>query len=78
MSILLLIGSIIIWYYGIQLSLWIYCLFFRKNSLQKYKSSPNGKSWAIATGSTAGIGLAFCEVSLKCTANHFIIFFTVV
>lgn len=61
-TLLAIVSFIIVWYYGIQLALWLYCLFFRKNSLQKYK---NGRdSWAIVTGSTAGIGLAFCEVHL--------------
>lgn len=62
MSILLLVGLLLIWFYGLQLALWIYCLFFRKNSLEKYKNRAGEKTWAIVTGSTAGIGLGFCEV----------------
>lgn len=61
MTILVAVGLILVWFYGVQLALWIYCLFFRKSdNLEKYKS-PNG-SWAIVTGATAGIGLAYCEV----------------
>jgi hypothetical protein len=60
--ILVLTGLLIIWFYGIQLALWVYGLLFRKNSLEKYKGR-EGNSWAIVTGATAGIGLAFCEVS---------------
>ena len=60
-TLLVLTGLLIIWFYGIQLALWIYGLFFRKNSLEKYKSK-EGNNWAIVTGATAGIGVAFCEV----------------
>lgn len=64
MTILLLTGLLLIWVFGVQLALWIFCLFFRKNSLEKYKKKleNGGKSWAIVTGSTSGIGLGFCEV----------------
>lgn len=62
-TILVLTGLVVLWFYGIQLALWIYGLFFRKNSLQKYQGK-DGKSWAIVTGATAGIGLAFCEVKI--------------
>lgn len=68
MTFLFLVALILIWFYGIQLALWIYCLYFRKNSLQKYKSS--NQSWALVTGATAGIGLAFCEVA-KHASIHF-------
>lgn len=68
MTILLLVGLLLIWFYGLQLALWIYCLFFRKNSLEKYKNRSGEKNWAIVTGSTAGIGLGFCEVHAQGTA----------
>lgn len=61
-TILVLAGLLILWFYGVQLALWVYGLFFRKNSLEKYKRK-GGSSWAIVTGATAGIGLAFCEVT---------------
>ena len=56
-----LVGLVLLWFYGVQVGTWIFCLFFRKNSLKKYQSNDK-KSWAIVTGATAGIGLAFCEV----------------
>lgn len=65
MLLLAVTGLLLIWLYGVPLALWIYCLFFRKNSLEKYKNPRgDGNNWAIVTGSTAGIGLGFCEVGI--------------
>lgn len=64
MTILLIVSLLIIWFYGVQLALWLYALFFRKsNNLAKYAGPKGNGSWAIVTGATAGIGLAFCQVS---------------
>lgn len=68
MTIIVLVGALLVWFYGLQLALWIYCLFFRNrkgkgDNLEKYKDTDTDTgSWAIVTGATAGIGLAFCEV----------------
>jgi len=61
--ILSAVGVLLIWFYGGQLALWVFCLFFRngRESLKKYQDNSR-QSWAIVTGATSGIGLAFCQV----------------
>lgn len=58
MALIALIGLSTIIYIVYQIIIFIYYNFFSKTSLKKYQ---NGHSWAIVTGSTDGIGLAFAQ-----------------
>lgn len=67
LSLLLsMVTGLLLWFYGIRVAVWVFCLFFRhgKNSLKKYQDGSR-PSWAIVTGATSGIGLAFCEVHIR-------------
>lgn len=57
----------VIWYIGLvtcaylifHLGWWIYSTFFRPIDLKRFR---RGQSWALVTGSTDGIGLAYAQV----------------
>lgn len=53
------IGSAVCVYVAFRLGWWIYSTFFRPIDLKRFR---RGQSWALVTGATDGIGLAYAQV----------------
>lgn len=49
-------------YHLYQAVFWAYCLFLRRQNWCRYQPRGPFHSWALVTGATEGIGLAFCHV----------------
>lgn len=53
------IGAVITFYATCKAACWVYLTFFKPINLEKYRKT---QSWAVVTGATDGIGLAFAQV----------------
>lgn len=53
------IGLVVVLWGVYRAAWWTYLTFFKSIDLKRYRK---GQTWAIVTGATDGIGLAFAEV----------------
>lgn len=69
-AVLNIAGLVLLFHVLSRMIIWTYGTFFRKINLKKYFAK-SGKSWALITGSTDGIGLAFARVTISVCGRFF-------